>query len=160
MPMDVATLSPEQLENLINNHRRKRATGSAVYLEALGELERRRGKGLDFDKSLTIILNAAREERFLSDKELADASGADWGQVRYAVGEHLWKLVEYSHRRYGILLSSIVVNKPNVGSGAMEPETLKGFIGAARLLGYPVVDEVGFLQEQQRRVFDCARSMP
>ena len=42
----------------------------------------------------------------------------------------------------------------------MEPETLKGFIGAARLLGYIVIDEVEFLRQQQRRVFDWAEALP
>jgi hypothetical protein len=45
-------------------------------------LEKRKGKGLDFEKSLSIILEAAREARFLSYRELADANGADWSQVR------------------------------------------------------------------------------
>ena len=36
------------------------------------------------------------------------------------------------------MLSAIVVNKPNVETGKMEPDTLKGFIGAARELGYPI----------------------
>jgi hypothetical protein len=39
---------------------------------------------------------------------------------------------------------------------AMEPETLKGFIGAARELGYQVADEQAFLREQQTRVFEWA----
>jgi hypothetical protein len=38
----------------------------------------------------------------------------------------------------------------------MEAETLKGFIGAARLLDYPVTDEEAFLNEQQARVFAWA----
>jgi hypothetical protein len=54
------------------------------------------------------------------------------------------------------MLSAIVVNKPNVSTGTMEPETLKGFIAAARDLGYSVTDEEGFLREQQDRVFACA----
>jgi hypothetical protein len=49
------------------------------------------------------------------------------------------------------MLSAIVVNKPNVGTGTMEPETLKGFIAAARDLGYSVSDEEEFLREQQDR---------
>jgi hypothetical protein len=106
MAIELASLAIEQLKNLIDNHRRKGATDSAAYLGALSELERRKRKGLDFDKSLSIIA-AAKQGRFLSYKELADASGADWGQVRYAVGGHLWNLVEYSHRHYGVLLSSI-----------------------------------------------------
>jgi hypothetical protein len=42
----------------------------------------------------------------------------------------------------------------------MEPDTLKGFIGAARLLGYPVTDEQAFLKEQQARVFASAKENP
>jgi hypothetical protein len=68
------------------------------------------------------------------------------------------ELVEYAHRRGWPLISSIVVNKPNVGSGSMESDTLKGFIAAAHLLGYPVTDEVEFLRDQQSRVFAWASS--
>jgi hypothetical protein len=98
-PINVETLSIGQLENLIQNHRRQRATNVPLYVDALRELEKRKGKGLDFDKSLSIILEAAKERRFLSYKELADASGADCGQVHYAIGEHLQKLVEYADRK-------------------------------------------------------------
>ena len=104
-------------------------------------------------------MQAAKEERFLSYKQLADASGADWGQVRYAIGGHLWKLVEYSHLTHGILLSAIVVNQSNVSTETMEPETLKGFIAAARGLDYPVTDERAFLKAQQERVFSWAQSL-
>ena len=157
MPIDVETLSTGQLENLIVNHRRKRATNAPLSIDALRELEKRKGKGLDFEKSLSIILEAAREARFLSYRELADANGADWSQVRYAIGGHLWKLAEYGHLKEQLLLSAIVVNKPNVETGKMEPDTLKGFIGAARELGYPITDEQAFLKEQQARVFAWAR---
>jgi len=158
MPIDVETLSIAQLETLLENHRRKRAIGAPLYIGAMQELEKRKGKGLDFDKSLSIIFNAAKELRFLSYKDLADASGADWAQVHYAIGEHLWRLVEYSHLKYGILFSAVVINKPNVKSGKMEAETLKGFIGAAQLLNYPITDEEGFLKEQQARVFAWAQT--
>jgi hypothetical protein len=33
---------------------------------------------------------------------------------------------------------------------------LKGFIGAARLLGYVITDEEAFLREQQNKVFAWA----
>ena len=55
------------------------------------------------------------------------------------------------------MLSAVVVNKPNVASGNMEPETLKGFIAAARELGLSITDEKAFLRDQQRRVFEWAR---
>ena len=157
MPIDVETLSIGQLENLIENHRRKRATDAPLYADALRELGKRKGKGLDFDKSLSIILEAAKERRFLSYIELAKASGADWNQVRFAMNGHLWNLVEYSHLRHGVLFSAIVVNTPNVITGKMEPETLKGFVAAARLLEKPITDEEGFLREEQERVFAWAQ---
>jgi hypothetical protein len=160
MPTDAETLSIAQLENLVENHRRKRATSAPLYIDAIQELEKRKGNGLDFAKSLSIILNAAKERRFLSYKDLADASCADWGQVHYAIGEHLWRLVEYSHLKHGVLFSAIVVNKPNTATGQMEPGALKGFIGAARLLQYAVTDEQSFLKEQQARVFAWAQSEP
>ncbi len=51
------------------------------------------------------------------------------------------------------MLSAIVVNKLNVTTGEMEPETLNGFIRAARDLGYVITDERRFLREQQELVF-------
>jgi hypothetical protein len=70
---------------------------------------------------------------------------------------HLWSLVEYAHRKGWPMLSAVVVNKPNVASGNMEPETLKGFIAAARELGVSITDERAFLRDQQRLVFEWAR---
>jgi hypothetical protein len=156
MPIAVQTLTDDQLQNLIENHRRQKATSAPVYLDALREWQIRKGRGLDFDRSFEIITAAAKEHRFLSYKELADASGAVWDQVHYAIGGHLWDLVEFAHRNCWPMLSAIVVNKANVGTGTMEPETLKGFIAAARDLGYSVSDEEGFLREQQDRVFAWA----
>ena len=57
------------------------------------------------------------------------------------------------------MLSAIVVNKPNVSTGEMEDETLKGFIKAARQLGYEITDDEAFLKEQQQRVFEWAKSL-
>jgi hypothetical protein len=139
MPIDIQILSDDQLRTLIQNHRRKGATDAPIYVDELRELEKRKGKGLDFEKSFSIIKGAASQGRCLSYKELADASGADWAKVHYAIGGHLWNLVEYAHRRGWPMLSAIVVNKPNVTTGQMEPETLKGFVegfvAAARALG-------------------------
>lgn len=160
MPIDVESLSNAQLENLVENHRRQRATNAPLYVDALRELEKHKGKGLDLDRSLAIIRQAAKEGRFISYKELADTSGADWNQAGFAMNEHLWNLVEYSHLRHGILFSAIVVNTPNVASGKMEAETLKGFVGAARLLDYTITDEQAFLKEQQARVFEWAQKEP
>jgi hypothetical protein len=155
---DVNRLDTDRLRTLVVNHRTKGATGSQLYLDALRELERRTGGGLDFDKSHQTIRRAAGEKRFLSYKELADASGADWSKVHYAMGGHLWRLVEYAHRKGWPMLSAIVVNQRNVATGKMEPETLKGFIAAAKDLGYVIIGEEGFLKEQQDLVFQWGAS--
>lgn len=160
MAIEVTKLTDEQLKNVIDNHRRKGATDSPLYLDALAEGARRTGRGLDFEKSFEIIRRAAAEGRFVSYKELADASGADWNRVHYSIGGHLWALVEYAQRRGWPMLSAIVVNKQNLANGKMEPDTLKGFLAAARELGYSVIDEEDFLREQQRRVFKWAGGTP
>src|SRR5271165_2030517 len=132
--IDVAALSTDGLKNLIANHRAKFATDAPAYIAALRELEVRTGGGLDFNKSFQAIREAAHAGRFLSYKDLADASGVEFSQVRYEIGGHLWRLVEYAHRNGWPMLSAIVVNKPNVSTGDMEPDTLKGFIRAAKEL--------------------------
>jgi hypothetical protein len=156
-PIVLADLTDQQLKNIIENYRRKGMTSDPVYVQALAEQARRTGKGLDFKKSYDAIRNSAVEGRFMSYKELADASGAEWSKVHYSIGEHLGSLVEYAHRKGWPMLSAIVVNKPNVASGNMEPETLKGFIAAAKELGLSVTNEEGFLREQQERVFQGAK---
>jgi hypothetical protein len=158
VPIDPQALSDSELDTLIDNHRRHDKVLAELYLNALAERARRRGKGLSFEKSFELIRTAAKEGRYLSYKELADASGAVWMQVRYSIGQHLWDLVEYADRRGWPMLSAIVVNKPNVVTGEMEPETLRGFVGAARLLGHSVSDEAQFLREQQKQVFAWAQA--
>jgi hypothetical protein len=105
---------------------------------------------------MQIVRSAARQRKFLSYKELADASGVAFNKARYAINDHLWQLVEYAHRRGWPLLSAIIVNKSNVRTGDMEPRTLKGFISAAHDLSYPVTDVHAFLHKQQACVFEWA----
>lgn len=159
MTINTSDRTDDELKNLIDNHRKRDATDRPLYLEALRELERRKGKGLDFEKSFEVIRKAAEERRFLSYGELAQESGAEWNKVHYAIGNHLWSLVEYAHRNGWPLLSAIVVNKSNVETGTMEPDTLKGFINAARELGYAVTNEIKFLREQQEAVFAWAQEI-
>jgi hypothetical protein len=146
----------QQLRNIIDNHRNHGKLHEPYYLAAMEEHARRKGHGLDFQKSFDLIRKVAAERRFLSYKELADASGTDWSKVRYAVNTHLGDLINYAHGRGWPLLSAIVVNQQNVTTGDMEPPTLKGFVESARGLGYAVPDEMAFLREQQERVFAWA----
>jgi hypothetical protein len=156
-PIVLAELTSQQLKNIIENYRRKGMTSDPVYIQALADQAQRIGKGLDFKKSYDAIRNSAVEGRFMSYKELADASGAEWSKVHHSIGEHLGTLVEYAHRKGWPMLSAIVVNKPNVATGSMEPETLKGFIAAAKELGLSITDEEAFLRHQQELVFGWAK---
>ena len=148
----------EELNNLIANYRRLEKTGDPAFPGLLEEWGRRKGRGLDFDTTTRAVLAAAKDRRFLSYKELADKSCADWSSVHYAMTTHLGDLVEYAHRRGWPLLSSIVVNQKHRDTGEMEPQTLKGFVAAAQALGYSVTDEKAFLKEQQSRVFEWAEA--
>lgn len=153
---NTASLTDKQLEAFIQNHRDKNATDRPVFAEALAERARRKGQGLDFEKTLAAVRLAAREKRFLSYKELADVSGANWTKVHWAMNTHLGELLEYCHRMSLPLLSAIVVNKKNVDAGDIEEEALRGFVTAARALGYHITDERGFFREQQRKAFEWA----
>jgi hypothetical protein len=155
----ISSYSDRQLKALIDNHRARNATDRPLYIAALEEYAARRGNGLSFSRSMEVIREAAGEGRFLSYKELADRSGATWNKVHYSVGQHLWDLVEYAHRRGWPMLSAIVVNKGNTATGAMKEETLAGFVAAARALGHAIDDPEQFLREQQRLVFAWAQGI-
>ncbi len=159
MSLDLSAKTDQELTNLIENHRRKKALTAPLYLEALAERERRRHNGLEFSKSRDIILAAAREGRCVSYKELADASGAEWTKVHYAMNHHLWELVSWAHGHGYPMLSAVVVNQENVNTRTMRPETLKGFITAAEELERTDIgtDHQVFLHAEQERVFRWAR---
>jgi hypothetical protein len=152
----VRELSTDRLENLRENYRTAKKTDSPTYAAALRELELRR-RGFDFDKSIALILAAARKGEFVSCKDLADASGLEWKNCFRQISRHLGDLDEYGHLRYGLLLSTIAVNKQHVATGKLEPGFLKGFVGWAKDLGYSVGDPEIFLRAQQARVFAWAQ---
>jgi hypothetical protein len=156
--MDVGSLSEERLENLIKNHRRLGKTEEPLYREALAEHARRQGKGLDFKTTISVIGQAAREGRYISYGQVAEASGANWNKVHFAMGPHLDSLLEYCHLTGLPLLTAIVVNQQNLDTGKLEPDSLKGFIAGVKKLGITVVDQQKFLEDQQRRIFEWAAS--
>lgn len=81
----------------------------------------------------------------------------EWNKARLQIGPHLWDLVVWAHDRDLPMLSAIVVNKQNLSTGQMEPETLAGFVRAAEALGHTVDDREAFLKKQQKRVFEAYR---
>ncbi|NKX63733.1 GIY-YIG nuclease family protein [Labrenzia sp. 5N] len=151
-----ADYSSEELNNLIFNYRRLKKTDDPYYAELLDESGRRTGKGLDFDTTMRAVLKAARDGRFISYGELSEASGVDWSTVRYAMNRHLQELIEYCHHQDWPLISSIVVTKDNLQTGAMDEGTLNGFVAGCKTVGYVIADPEAFLREQQNKVFKWA----
>jgi hypothetical protein len=159
MLIDVTKLDDQGLKNLMENHRRLGATHAPAYGAASREWNARHGGGLSLEVSLAYLRQAAREGRFVSYGELADANGASWDKVRYPMNAHLWALVEHAHHRGWPMLSAMIVNKSHRDSGEMEPETLSGFIKAARVLKYDVGDPSAFLKSQQALCFQWGREV-
>jgi hypothetical protein len=151
--IDVAKLDDDGLKNLVENHQVKRATDQPLYQAAVQEMHRRHGGGLSVDRSLAYLRAAAAERRLVSYGELAEANGAVWDKARYPMNTHLWALVCLARSKGWPMLSAMIVNKQNVATGAMEPDTLTGFAKAAEDLGYEVTDRVAFLKEQQEACF-------
>ncbi|MBS1164019.1 MAG: hypothetical protein H6R00_44 [Proteobacteria bacterium] len=158
MAKPVAEWTDSELQNIIDNYRRKALTSDPYYLQALEDMGRRKGGGLDFDKTLHAVLKAARAGNYLSYGQLAQESGVDWAKKRYAMTSHLAGLLEFSHRKGWPLIGAIIVNQQKLKSGEMDPATRKGFATAATDLGYAVVDDVTFMRDQQQAVFDWAKS--
>lgn len=127
-----------------------------MYRSALAEMARRRAPDLDLKKTIDCIMEAARQRRFISYKDLSDASGAKWDRVRYKMNKMLWDVVRWGHDHDWPMLSAIVVNKKHVETGMMEAETLAGFCTAAEKLGLEVGDREAFLRAQQQEIHDRA----
>lgn len=156
--IDVTKLDDRGLKNLIDNHRRLRRTNEPVYDAAAREWNARHGGGLDLEASIAYLRQAARDRRFVSYGELAQANGASWDKVRYPMNDHLWALVEHANHHGWPMLSAMIVNKNHRERGEMEPETLAGFVAAAKALGHPVIEPLAFLKAQQELCFAWGRA--
>jgi hypothetical protein len=155
---DFSKLTDSEIERYVAYHRPPAGLGSPDFVAALEEREHRQGGGLNFGKTFEIVRQAAAEGRYVSYGEVAEYSGLPWKAARRPMPKHLGNLCEYAHRRGWPLLSSIVVNKENLNTGELEPQSLSGFIKAAKDLGYVISDERLFLKKQQHRVFEWGQA--
>lgn len=114
------------------------------------------GRVLDPAVTTALIRETAGAGRFLSFGQVAAANGLGWARVRRSMGGHLRAVCAASLAREGPMVSAIVVNRRHVGTGAMEDETLAGFLTAARELGFAWECGRSFLREQQRATFAWA----
>jgi hypothetical protein len=157
--IDIESKSKEELENIVANHRRLKKYSAPLFLKAVAQLERKKTGSFDLEKTVTVIRASAVNRRFLSYKDVAEASGLDWSRVHWTIGPHLETVCEYAHGKGWPLLSAIVVNVDKVDSGEMRAENLKGFVAAAQAVGRDVgADYVRFVHDEQQRVFDWAKN--
>ncbi len=115
---------------------------------------------LDLEKSYSAIRHAAQHEMCVSYGDLAAASGVAWNKARLPMPRHLEKLVIIANERGWPILSAIVVNKNDVGTGKLDGSAREGLLAAARLIGLKVDDPEGFVEEQQKKVFEWAKTAP
>ena len=115
---------------------------------------------LDLQTTYRAILDAARKSQFISYGDLARANGAKWDEVRFKMNQHLGDLMELAAERDWPLLSSIVVSQGKVDTGTLDGAAQKGFVGAARDLGFDIPDPEAFVKEQQRKIFEWAVDAP
>ena len=157
MAIEVTKLTDEQLSALIENHRVKGVTSAPLFHDAMIEQQRRGSLGLDLQTTVSALAQTARQRRFMSYKDVADANGATWNKVRFRMNKHLDDVLYYCHRNNLPFLTAIVVPKPNVKTGKQDDETLQGFIAGIERLGVAVTSADKFMEEEQQRVFDWGR---
>ena len=164
-PIDLTNKTKSELDNLLDNYRRKGLTKHPVFLEALQRREALHGKTLDFDKTLEAIRQSARDGVCVSYDEVAVRTGGTVSKLHNQLSAHLLRLAEYAHAKGWPMITSVVVNKKNVASGEMEPAAMEGFMKVAVQHDY-LDDEVepealqAFVREQQEKTFEWARSQP
>ncbi|RWM79506.1 MAG: hypothetical protein EOR81_10880 [Mesorhizobium sp.] len=76
----LAGYSLEQLENLVANYRKKGLESEPIFPAILAARERLKSPSLDFQTTLAVLRRAAAARRFLTYKQIADESGAEWSK--------------------------------------------------------------------------------
>lgn len=115
---------------------------------------------LNINDSYRVILKAAREGHFITYGDVAAASAAEWKRARRPMPAHLDRLLQICHTRGWPLITSLVVSRENLDSGALEDESLSGFVAGVRKLGIAIDDPAAFLRQEQQKVFAWAPAAP
>lgn len=150
--------SDKEIEQWIRNHERLGKTDSELFKELLEERARRAGKILDPEKSMELLIQAAKEQRFVTYGQLAAVNGVGWNAARHRMngsGGHLDNLLDLCHSRGLPLLTSICVNQSGADTGDLSSEALAGFVAGARRLGHRIAnhERVEFLRRCQAESF-------
>lgn len=158
MAVDLTKKSGAELDTLIANYRKANQLDHPILREALRLRGKLGSKTLDLKRSCAAIIAAAKAGRFVSYKQIADASGCDWISAYPVISAHLYLVLKQARANGWPPLSAIVVNGEHVETGEMKPETLAGFIGAVAGVGYEIeADPEMSLSLMQRQVFTWAK---
>jgi len=147
--LNLTPKSDPEIDSWIRNYEKANRTSDDLYIELLEERARRTQmkQGLNFDRSLEHLKQAAMDRKCTSYGELAKASGVEWSKARHQMNGssgHLDRLLDICHARGLPLLTAICVNQGNVTDGELGEEALEGFAAGARRLGLAVTDPLDF----------------
>jgi len=154
MTPNFAGKSEKDLKTFVDNYRRSGQTSSDTYRSLLRELELKRGKGLDLEKTLACVITAAKENRFVSYKQVAEASDLPFANARLRMTVHLRELCAYAQSRRLPLLSAIIVNTDGLATGTMNAQAQAGFLKAAESLGADTHEGHAFISAEQKKIFE------
>lgn len=158
MAVDLTAKSVDALTTILKNHESAGKTDAPSFKAALAELGKRTKAGLSLDRTVEIIIAAAKAGHFITYKTVATESGVKWNSANVTMPKHLLAVSEHGHRKGWPMLSAIVMTQSHQADGLMDPSTLEGFTKAAITLGHEVIDPVQFLKDQQAAVFAAAKA--
>lgn len=146
---DFSSKTDAEIDQWIANYEKGGQTEAARYYELLEERGRRSGKrqGLDLERSLSALKQAAISGICITYGDLAKASGVEWSKARHQMNGkhgHLDRLLELCHARQLPLLTAICVNQSGLRDGELEENALSGFAEGARRIGRTFADELAF----------------
>jgi hypothetical protein len=146
---DFSNKNDSQIDQWIANFETRKETGATLYYELLEERAKRAQKrhGLDLERSLSALKQAAIEGICITYGDLAKTSAVDWSKARHQMNGkhgHLDRLLEIRHARGLPLLTAICFNKGGLEAGELKGNALVGFAQGARRIGRPIADERAF----------------
>ena len=166
IPANISSKSDSDLDVWIENHIKKGVTDTDLYKGLVAEKTRRREKraerqsaGLQIETTIKQLLIFAKAKAFVSYSEIADANGISWNNAFRPMPLHLDAVLAECAKRGWPPLTAICVKRQNVKTGALEGDSLTGFIaGVERAFGQTIAAPNIYLKQAQRDCFTWAES--
>jgi hypothetical protein len=159
---ELASKSDSDIDQWIKNYETNKATSTPFYRELLEERARRTQlkHGLNLERSLARLKEAAVSQECIAYGDLAKASGIGWSRARHQMNGkhgHLDGLLELCYARALPLLTAICVNQDKLKEGELGDEALAGFVAGAKRLGFVVTDHRAFHHLCKEECWDWGR---